>query len=227
MTKLFKLSIFIITAIMLYSCSNDNPTEPNTNKSNYRIQIQNAYTPDGTLLYYWVYNYSSGGKLLNVDTYDSTNFMFNILYYYDSNNVLYKTATISADSIYSYAEYYKYDSAGFLSESSLSYSPDTISSIAKFIFDTITSNKLKCSYYSNDNQLQSYLLFDYSNQGVRVKSWEYSAQDSLIGYTIYEYRDELLSKTSFYSATDSLVGYRTFISENKPSSFNQFTYGDW
>jgi hypothetical protein len=163
----YLLWLFLIVSIssLNFSCQ-DNPIQPQTNKSSkYLIIHKNYYASDGTINGNYYYDYNSNGDMIE-----------------------YLYITIDGEIIYHDRHDYQYNSLGYIIYETYSHlgSLSLSTTHIRYVYDqyNLLSDKM---FYSSLDSLTGYYIYQYNNKGLKCVSNYYTASDSLVDSTTINY----------------------------------------
>ncbi|MBR6695630.1 MAG: protein kinase [Oscillospiraceae bacterium] len=174
---------------------------------------------DGTLDYYYTYEYDSDGNLIKESCYFG-NGMLDHVYEYDSNGNKIKENRYFGNGTLN--DVYEYDSNGNKIKESRYYSDGTLNYYLIYEYDS-DGNKIKESSYNEEGAFIYYCTYEYDLNGNKIKQSYYDSDGTLDWYLIYEYDSNgNLIKESWYN--DNGVLYDVSEYDSKGNEIKESRY---
>jgi|GEM_PF-5996066 len=230
MYKRIKFFIFIcIFSSFSIACdsSGDDDSSSGPTASQYRLVKQAVYDSSDNLTSYYIYGYSTDGKLLTSKRYDGTDSLTSTTTYtYDTEGKR-KRGDISGGSNDGCHYTYSYNSDNVLSYYRLVDGSSVIQRKSEFTFNS-EGQKTQQTFFDETGTLSSKNTFTYDAEGKRIStSTENYGSDgttvSSTGTSAYTYdSDGNLSQVTYSDGRK-----RTFTFEHEKTTYDLFEFGSW
>lgn len=206
----FFVIIFLIIALSFIGCFDSKEDEDTS--STYRITRQNAYNPTTTLADYFIYQYTSDGKIDRVLHYNAGGVYQDItINTHDSSGHVTRQ-----DMSTGFYYLISYDSNGKPSRNNYYNSSDVLQFYTIYTFNS-NGQKIQSQRYNASDILQTTRTFSYNSAGKRISSNDGTA---LSTYT-YDSNGNL-------SEITSTAGWRrTFIYQEGVTTVDMMLLGEW
>lgn len=146
-----------------------------------RISRVSTPTLEDGLMKYDAYEYNANGQLVKIMNYNA--------------NINSSTGFINLKN-----HTFSYDAAGKKEKESVEYPQTSVYEYALFIYDH--EKLVKTEKYNSKDELESYVSFEYNDDGMLVKETAYTSDHKPYSITTYAYTNGLNTKTDIYAGKD-------------------------
>jgi hypothetical protein len=193
-----------------------------------RLTRQDAYSAATGVTTYWTYTYFASNALAKVENYSPTSSFIGVTNYtIDGAGHRSRTDSYNASGVLSAYQTVEYNDNYLPIRATMYSATGVMTSRVENTFDAVTRTKLTQSNYSSSNTLSTRYVFTYDASNQRTTNTAYNAAGTMIGKTVYEFANGLMTKCTFYDASNAITGWRIFTYEQLPTTEDLFAFGAW